>query len=151
MRGDSARWPLAAEAISLPPSPGSVRLARDYVRVLLRRLGCEPLVEAAAVGVTELVTNVVLHARTPMTVGVRLSGRGEVRIEVADGSAVPPQPRAYGPTSGTGRGLLLLGSASTAWGVERAGPDDGKVVWFLPASDLAAGDSGRSGSGGTRK
>jgi anti-sigma regulatory factor (Ser/Thr protein kinase) len=86
----------------------------------------------AALAVSELVTNAVLHAGTP--VGVRLTrlGRG-VRIEVEDGNPYLPVVDAARPEdllsnrSMTGRGLALVAATADRWGCEPA--CTGKITW----------------------
>jgi anti-sigma regulatory factor (Ser/Thr protein kinase) len=96
------------------------------------------LTDSAELGVSELVTNACLHARTAITVGLRLLESGEVRIEVSDDSPRQPLKQAFSALSTTGRGLRLL-SAYGTWGVEAA--NDGKTVWFQPAAAAAAGSA----------
>ncbi|WP_337060235.1 SpoIIE family protein phosphatase [Kineococcus sp. G2] len=142
--GDDAGWCPVGEPLRLDPEPGAAAAARRHVRRLLRGAGAQDVEEAAELGVSELVTNAVLHARTPATVAVRTGPSGAVRVEVADASAAPVQQRRFGPGAATGRGLRLVGSISTAWGVDplpaAAGP--GKVVWFQPSADAEGGDAG---------
>jgi anti-sigma regulatory factor (Ser/Thr protein kinase) len=87
------------------------------------------VVETARLLVTEVVTNVVLHARTTCLVEVERIGR-TARILVSDGSAALPQPRTNGAEASTGRGLRLLGTLATAWGINRPPERRGKTVWF---------------------
>jgi anti-sigma regulatory factor (Ser/Thr protein kinase) len=77
--------------------------------------------------VSELATNAVIHARTPYTIDVSRDG-DTVRVAVHDRSPVIPRRRAYGLDATTGRGLRLLASFSSDWGMEAE--DGGKVVWF---------------------
>ena len=102
----------------------------------------------AQLAVSELVTNVVLHARTEMVVRVELTPSG-VRVGVQDGDPKPPlstldvlaaapagasRPRAGAGDQGlgtvmvSGRGLGLVATLSREWGV-RVLPD-GKETWF---------------------
>ncbi len=78
--------------------------------------------------VSELVTNAVLHARTPVVVGIH-NRSGEVRIEVHDHSGLYPRLHAFSATSATGRGLRLLDSLAKRWGVEPDADGVGKTVW----------------------
>ncbi|MEZ0579814.1 ATP-binding protein [Nocardioides sp. MH1] len=122
------------------------------------QIGRQDLAECAELGVSELVTNAVLHALPPIRLELRGTA-GHPRIEVSDGSVVPPQPGSVaggidldafdldafdsGKTgdidiselSGFGRGLDMVARASRAWGAVIE--DDGKTVWFEPASDFA--------------
>lgn len=91
----------------------------------------DDLVETAELLVSEIVTNALVHAGTPIDVGFSFVDGG-LRIEVTDGSPHAPALRGYGPNAGTGRGLMLLEEMVDEWGVV---PDDpGKTVWFQIAS-----------------
>lgn len=129
--------PLNRQALELPASPRSVQDARRWVTGICLDIGREDLVESAQLGVSELVTNALLHAEPPF----RVSVRGTVehpRIEVSDGSTSPPTPDLGmtdedGLLSTIGRGLGMLAMSSTAWGADI--DRNGKVVWFLPAAE----------------
>lgn len=127
--------PLNREPLRLEPDPKSVQRARQWVTSLLHELGRDDLLECAELGVSELVTNALLHADDPIAVRVR-GTREHPRLEVTDGSRNPPV--LPGPAASLddllatfGRGLDIVARCSTAWGatIER----DGKVVWFEPA------------------
>lgn len=118
-------------------TPQSVRGARAFVQQQLEEWGAADLVWAATTLVSELATNVVLHARTPFTVEVELVGP-QLTVRVADGSAHNPVRRHYEDDAATGRGLVLLDSLASEWGT--VGTPDGKVVWCTVAS------GGRHGS-----
>lgn len=130
--------PLSQPPVHLDPGPGCVRQARAWAADACRRLGREELVEAAELGVAELVANALLHARAPIRLRMR-GTREHPRIEVLDGSHQPPSP----PTRATdgdhlttvGRGLGIVAMAATAWGAEIE--RDGKVVWFEPSATIA--------------
>ncbi|GAA1157905.1 hypothetical protein GCM10009606_39770 [Nocardioides aquiterrae] len=100
-------------------------------------IGRSDLVECAELGVSELVTNALLHASAPLSVRVR-GTREHPRVEVRDGTTeLPVLPG--GETHDEddllltfGRGLSIVARCSTAWGVEVE--EDGKVVWFVPAA-----------------
>lgn len=75
--------------------------------------------------VSELATNVVLHAHTDFEVTVTLLA-DTVLLAVADGSISLPTPRPT-PRAGHGHGLTLVASVAERCGTR---PDvDGKVVW----------------------
>ncbi|WP_459644066.1 ATP-binding protein [Kineococcus sp. NUM-3379] len=131
--GTAPAGELVAAPLAMEPLAGAVSAARRHVREALRRMGAPELEESAELGVSELVTNALLHARTSFAVAVRRTPAGRVRIEVADSSAVPLQPRNLGPAATTGRGLRLVGAVSADWGVDPvAGGGPGKLVWFEP-------------------
>lgn len=117
--------------LALRPVPASAAEARQFVDETLSGWGCDAFVDASRLLVSELVTNAVLHARTDMTLVVRLIRTG-VRIEVHDGSPVAPVVRNYEDEAMTGRGLALVDELALRWGVERE--SDGKAVWFELAS-----------------
>lgn len=78
-------------ALPLDPTPRSVQAARRWVVDVCAHLGRPDLGESAALGVSELVSNALLHAAPPLA--VRVGGtRGHPRIEVHDGSRTPPTP-----------------------------------------------------------
>jgi hypothetical protein len=133
----------------LAAQPASVSAARRFVRRALAGLGA-PLVEDAALVVTELVSNAVLHASGPITLAVDRVGDGTAfRIAVGDASRVPPMIREYGTGAATGRGLNLVASVSRRWGVEHGG-DGGKVVWAeIPTVRAPEGSGGRDASAPT--
>ena len=112
---------------TLAPEPSSAAEARRFVRAALVDWGESSLDEVAALLVTELVTNAVLHTRSGPEITARLAGR-RLRIEVADDSPTPPVRHHYSPRAGTGRGMILVGELASAWGSEPAGT--GKIVWF---------------------
>jgi hypothetical protein len=103
--------------------------ARAFVRGTLGGWGCHAVATEAALVVTELATNAVIHARTPFHVSVARSPDDEraVRVAVHDASEAEPALRLFSSGSSTGRGLHLVRALSAAWGVDRfAGR---KTVW----------------------
>lgn len=96
-------------------------------------MGRSDLIDDAVLGVSELVSNACLHARSTLAVAVTAAVEGEVRIEVRDESMVIPQPRQGESLATTGRGLEIL-DALGQWGVTADGRG-GKVVWFIPGGD----------------
>ena len=123
----------------LDSSPRSVQEARRWAGDVCRDLDRADLLECTELAVTELVTNAVLHAAPPMS--LKVAGTFDhPRFEVHDGSRTLPQlnPRMTEDDellSTIGRGLGLVGMCSTSWGVDVH--DDGKIVWFEPATSLA--------------
>jgi anti-sigma regulatory factor (Ser/Thr protein kinase) len=132
-----------------PPEPRSAADARHWVRDHLDRLGRHDLVPAAEAGVSELVTNGILHAQT--SIGLQLSRRQDrVVIEVYDGSPHVQQP-AYDSgaevnESTIGRGLRIVRAYANEWGV--CTTDHGKVIWFQPAATVPGPSSAPTGGVG---
>ena len=111
-------------SIELPADAGTPRLARQAVAAhVLGHPRCDDLLLC----VSEVVTNAVLHARSPSVMTVTVDG-DRVRVEVVDRDPTLPVRRAHDVHAPTGRGLLLLDDLAAAWGAEARAP--GKVVWF---------------------
>ncbi len=134
--------------LTLAPDADAPAHARRWVSGQLHEIGRPELVEAASLGVSELVTNAVLHAGGG--IAVRLSDTQErLRVEVYDDSpAIPGRPANVGVgqdsnPSTVGRGLQILDAISLAWGVNDE--QGGKCVWFQPS---AVGLPMRAGGGG---
>ncbi|MEU7974087.1 ATP-binding protein [Micromonospora sp. NPDC049089] len=133
-----AATPLAAVlSAELVPAVGAARQARELVSTGCERWGMPTLTDPACIAITEMVNNVVAHARTPMT--VRLAPR-ETTLHLAVRDHSPRQPTFAGmspPDRAGGRGLLLIDTVTRRWG-STAVPD-GKVVWcVLHPDDEAA-------------
>jgi anti-sigma regulatory factor (Ser/Thr protein kinase) len=104
--------------------------ARHAVRDLLQRDGtmAPEGVDDVLLLVSELVTNVVLHARTTIRVWTHVEP-GRVIVAVGDDDPTnPPQWATRGPLAQSGRGMRLVDLLSSSWGVEVR--DGSKVVWF---------------------
>ena len=113
---------------ALDPAGLSAREARTFVGTLLRDAGRPEWLDAAQLAVSEVVTNVVLHAHTSFTVTARLTS-DHVRVEVRDHNPTLPAQRAYDEQATTGRGMELVAAVTSAHGVHSLGAE-GKVVWF---------------------
>jgi len=113
------------KTVRLPPLTSSARQARQFVDEAIE--GTSPVDGMLSVLVSELASNAILHAQTDFTVRVH-DRDGVLRIEVADGSAVAPTKKDYGPDAITGRGLQLVESVADRWGVDVVA--GGKTVWF---------------------
>ena len=115
------------DGIELPAAVTSPATARQWATDCLEAWGEADLVDTVTLLVTELVTNVLLHARTPCE--LRIVKGERLRVEVADGSGrVPEQRRLDGEITGSGNGLLLLSALSDDHGVVI--DPTGKRVWF---------------------
>ena len=118
----------------LAAHPSSPRAARRFLSGVLRswrmpeRAGGD-----AELLLSELATNAVLHARSGFTVIVRYDG-GCLRVEVGDGSRAEPRRSVDSPPDALGgRGLVLLDTIASRWGMLPTAR--GKRVWFeVPAA-----------------
>ena len=126
------RSPVHAER-TLPAEAGSARTARTFVSSTLSDWDCSNVEDTVILLVSELVTNAVLHARSPLTIRLDLNGT-ELRVAVADRSPVVPRPRRYSLDAATGRGLGLVELMSSSWGCTPG--SDGKEIWFILATDV---------------
>ncbi|MEH6374777.1 ATP-binding protein [Streptomyces sp. KLMMK] len=125
------------ELQALPPRIGQVR---RIVSAQLRYWNLDPLIDPAALCVTELLTNVHQHAEPDKRCTVEIDLVLD-RLTVSVRDHDPRLPRVADPDAGSthGRGLALIAAVSDSWGVQER-HDGGKVVWFsLPVPEPAAG------------
>jgi GAF domain-containing protein/anti-sigma regulatory factor (Ser/Thr protein kinase) len=121
------------------PEPAAVAAARRFVRETLQSwLAAEQtqeghgLVDDAVLLTSELVTNAVVHAGTPVQVTCKLADGGlEVMVRDSHPASMVPGPvkeESIPAERTSGRGLLLPSALASAWGVTygRAA----KAVWF---------------------
>lgn len=111
------------------PAPTSVSEARRFARDVLADWGLDELLDDVVLLTSELVTNAVTHAGTPMTVAV-VREDDRLRIDVFDQHPTRVLPVGANARPGAGehgRGLLITSALSTAWGVEYR--RDHKRVW----------------------
>jgi anti-sigma regulatory factor (Ser/Thr protein kinase) len=110
-----------------PSSETAPGQARAFLRGALQTWKLDGFGQITELLTDELVSNVVRHVGSPMT--VRAFCRPErIRVEVDDPN--PEAPRLVRPSEETsdGRGILLVDALAAAWGTDvRA---DGKTVWF---------------------
>lgn len=114
-------------SIELPPEPRAAGAARHFVLDRLRGAVAEDVAETAVLLTSELVTNVVVHARTPMRLDVAVCDDA-VRVAVVDDAPRTPALRRAHEARLTGRGMNLVDALARQWGVDPVPP--GKKVWF---------------------
>ncbi|MEV0639870.1 SpoIIE family protein phosphatase [Streptomyces sp. NPDC050619] len=119
---------------SLPDEPRAAGQARKYVREQLDAWGLDDLVLTTELLVSELVGNIVRHARGP--IHLRLLRSRSLICEVYDGSLTTPRIRHASHTDEGGRGLQLVAALSRRWGARYL--DDGKCIWTEQDLPLAA-------------
>jgi anti-sigma regulatory factor (Ser/Thr protein kinase) len=111
--------------------PAQIRGARQEVKALMHDWSDPDQTDAAALLVSELVTNVLVHTDEDAVLTACLRGapgNRRLRVDVGDRNDDMPHPRTPGELASSGRGLLLIQQLSDAWGVNPHG--DGKTIWF---------------------
>jgi hypothetical protein len=117
--------------LRLAPLPNQVAEARAFVTWTLQCWGLTEVVGPAALVVSELVTNSVLHAVTVLDVAVS-TAEDRVRVAVHDHGGGAPRAfegRRLEAHVG-GRGLQLVQAVTRGWGV-LPGRHGGKTVWAV--------------------
>ncbi|MCX4976885.1 ATP-binding protein [Streptomyces sp. NBC_00620] len=120
--------------VELQALPSRIGQVRRIVSAQLRYWHLDPLIDPAALGVTELLTNVHRHAQPDKlcTVEIELL-LDRLTVSVHDHDPRLPEVREADLTATCGRGLAMVAAVSESWGVRPDG-ESGKVVWFtLPA------------------
>ena len=118
---------LAADRTRLAADPRSSAGARRFVEETLRRWDCAEALDIVKLLVSELVTNSVIHAGSAADVAVLLKDDA-LRIEVTDDGGGRVDPRRAADDATSGRGMELVASMSSSWGVDVS--PTGKTVWF---------------------
>ena len=111
---------------ALPNDPHSPAVARALLAEALAGYS-EEQVETAKLLVSELVTNVVVHTDSMLTLQILAAGC-DIRVCVDDCASQRPEPRAPQPDSADGRGLCLVDAMAPSWGWNAT--VTGKQVWF---------------------
>lgn len=123
--------------VLLPCSPASVAVARRTLSAELRAAGIlEPAIRDAALVISELLSNAILHAY-PLP-GERLQvawsvSASSLKLEVSDGGS-HTRPQAGRPPAAApgGRGLGIVESLSERWGIRVN--EAGLTVWAVLAA-----------------
>ena len=119
--------------VHLEPLPRLVAAARAFVMSHAPPLP-DDTVDALLLLTSELVTNAVLHARTPLEIGITV-GQQSVLVTVHDLGLTRPEQNPYVKREG-GWGLGLVSSLAEASAMEPHS-DGGKTAWFrLHRGDL---------------
>ena len=115
------------QTLSLPPEAVSARRARSWVSDQLPDIG-EDTRDTLRLLTSELVTNAVVHARTPLQVSLSLT-RTDVLVEVFDLDLDLGHVAAGMPDRDGGRGLTLVEHLASSHGRVQH-PGGGKTYWF---------------------
>lgn len=133
--------------VELQALPLRIGQIRRIVSAQLRHWQLDPLIDRAALGVTELLSNVHRHAQPDKTCTVEIELRlGRLTVSVYDSDPRLPVRRTTQGSADTaetaetaepadaletsGRGLALVEALSEAWGARHRPDSPGKVVWF---------------------
>ena len=125
----------SVEHLHLDPAPRVVGEARTFIRDSIRDVA--PALPAYLLDVlllltSELVTNAVIHARTPIEVGITVTDRSVV-VTVHD------EDLGHAPQRGDGReggwGLGLVRKLAQEFDMEHH-PDAGKTAWFRVSREV---------------
>lgn len=118
----------------MPADPRSVSAARRLVREAVTEVGFETRADDAALAVSELATNAVVHVGAEFGLRVLTFPAG-VRVELKDSSSQLPTAHNFARTAATGRGLRIVEDSVDRWGIDPVGP--GKTVWFELGAERA--------------
>lgn len=124
MRRRVAGW---STDLHLSVQPGSVARARDFVHGHLCHHLLAYLADDVELVVSELVTNAMVHAQTPLRVSLH-GFEQTLLLEVEDGSEADPVRVVAPLLAPGGRGIAIVHELSRDWGVI-ARPEGGKSVW----------------------
>ena len=125
--------------LSLSAQPAAAAEARSYVRAAIYAWGVPVDPYVAALLTSELVTNAIRHETGEKVKLFVTCSCGHLRVYVHDSSRTWPVPLNAAVDAEAGRGLTLVASLSTDWGVYRT--PGGKAVYFtLALQDDPIGD-----------
>jgi anti-sigma regulatory factor (Ser/Thr protein kinase) len=110
------------------PLPQAVPAARRFVSQTTTSLLDDTDRYTAELLASELVTNAVLHARTPLQVGIT-SWPDRILVAVGDDQQTGPVSPAHDLDRPSGRGILLVEAMSQQWGFTSHAA--GKTTWFF--------------------
>jgi anti-sigma regulatory factor (Ser/Thr protein kinase) len=114
--------------LELAPTPDGPRAARAFLSDALVAWDQERHADLAALLVSELVTNAIVHGHSDVRLRVTMLD-STIRVEVNDHSVEAPRLLASNPTEPGGYGLPLVDTLADEWGYELV-DGDGKRVWF---------------------
>jgi anti-anti-sigma regulatory factor len=110
----------------LEPTVEAPKMARELATHAWWDWGLAGRPSSVQVLASELVTNGVRHARTPLGFSMTLRGK-TVRLSVQDWAPAPVRQRSPAESDLQGRGLIVVEAIASRWGSVPLG--EGKVVW----------------------
>ncbi|MFE1439076.1 ATP-binding protein [Streptomyces sp. NPDC058739] len=116
--------------VELQALPSRIGQVRRILSAQLRYWHLDPLIDRAALGVTELLSNVHRHAQPDKTCTVRIELMlDRLTVSVRDHDPRLPVVGDADPLATCGRGLAMVAAVSESWGARPNG-ERGKTVWF---------------------
>lgn len=122
-----------SQRLTMPPAAGSLADLRQWARSWMEQHptdGVDP--DVVVLSMTELVTNSIKHGSGPVEIQLNADSDNLVLI-VSDCSEQLPHRPDTPADAETGRGIQILESLATRWGVQPE-PGGGKTVWCEFAS-----------------
>lgn len=119
-----------ALSLRLPPEAISARRGRSALRTEVAGWGhlmSSDQLDVLELLTSELITNCLLHTRTPELQITAIRDQRGVCVSVTDADC-DRHVRLQSPGTLAGRGLVLVDALADAWGVDYL--SDGKAVWF---------------------
>ncbi len=114
--------------VTLQRDPTEAGEARRHVAQACSGLARD-VVEIAQLLTTELVANAIDHGAGEITLDITRASR-DLRVDVIDAAPGRPRIGRAGAYQTHGRGMLIVESLASAWGVEPPSGDRQKSVWF---------------------
>ncbi|HEY6796466.1 MAG TPA: SpoIIE family protein phosphatase, partial [Kineosporiaceae bacterium] len=140
------RDPGRSASRSFPSTPAATPTARRFLLDVLDAWRVDDLKDVAALAVSELVTNAVLHTAGEVRLNLRWFGKDQLWVGVTDESDRMPAVHQAADDDISGRGLAIVDQVAAAWGVDYH-PAGGKTVWLTLRQDLAEAASRPTRSG----
>ncbi|MGI5373400.1 ATP-binding protein [Streptomyces sp. CA-251387] len=126
--------------VELQALPSRIGQVRRILSAQLRYWHLDPLIDRAALGLTELLTNVHQHAEPDKMCTVEIElllDRLMISVRDHDPRLPVADVKDADALATCGRGLAMVAAVSESWGVRPDG-DSGKVVWFTLPTPVAA-------------
>jgi anti-sigma regulatory factor (Ser/Thr protein kinase) len=109
------------------PVAAAVPVARHFAIDTLTAWKLPHLADDAALIVSELAANAVVHAKTAFRVTISRVPSGVVRLAVEDAAQSQPVLRRSGRHDHSGRGIALIAEITREWGCDLS--SGGKTIW----------------------
>lgn len=117
------------QVIHLEPSGAAPAQARRVVRKVLLDIVPADVTYTAELLVSELVTNAITHGTGIVTVSIDCAGHS-LSVTVSDDEPTVPELQPERLMAVGGRGLRMIESLASSWGVTQRKDSPGKDVWF---------------------